>query len=313
MDLISSLRTFARVAEIGSLSAVAREENTSPSAVTRQVAQLENHFGVRLFHRTTRHLTLTEDGQELLGQARQLIEVAEGLEGSLGRHQSNPAGHVRVGISVGGGLWFTQRLPKLFARYPELSVELVMRDYVGDMIEERLDIATVEGEVTDQSLVSRHIGVLTRLLVAAPAYLERRGAPARPDDLGEHQCIVHHQRTGAPVWRFVGAEGALAVPVTGAFSANNSEAVHRAALSGAGIARLPHAYVYDDLRTGRLLHILQDFPSESQPMHVVYPSRRHLAPRTRVVIDFLVKEMQSAFANLSRLSTVPDTRDDWLT
>lgn len=312
MDLISSLRIFTRVADLGSLSAVAREANSSPSAVTRQIALLEDRFGARLFHRTTRRLTLTEDGQDLLGQARHLIEVAEELEGSLGRHQANPKGHVRVGISVGGGLWFTQRLPKLFARYPELSVELVMRDHLGDMIEERLDLATIVGEVTDLSVVSRHIGVLTRLLVAAPSYLERRGAPDHPSDLRGHECILHHHGTGPLVWRFEGPNGLLTVPVSGAFSANNSEAVHRAAMSGAGIAMLPHAFVADDLRSGRLHRILQDFPPESHPVHVVYPTRRHLAPRTRVVIDFLVQEMQSAFANLARLSTMPDAENVWL-
>lgn len=315
MDLIAALQTFARVADIGSLSAVARESNSSPSAVTRQIAQLEDHFSVRLFHRTTRRMTITDDGQDLLVQARHMIELAEGLEGSLGRHQANPKGHVRVGISVGGGLWLTRRLPALFTRYPELSVELVMRDHrdhLGDMIEDRLDLATVEGEVTDLSLVSRRIGVLTRLLVAAPAYLERRGAPEHPRDLTGHECIIHHHRNGPPGWRFVGPDGMLTVPVTGAFSANNSEAVHRAAMSGAGIAVLPHAFVADDLRTGRLYHILQDFPSESQPIHVVYPSRRHLPPRTRVVIDFLVVEMQNAFANLARLPTMPDGDNVWL-
>ena len=312
MDLIAALRTFTRVTDIGSLSAVAREANSSPSAVTRQIAQLEDHFGARLFHRTTRRLTLTEDGLDLLGQARHLIEVAEGLEGSLGRHQVNPKGHVRVGISVGGGLWFTRRMPALFARYPELSVELVMRDHLGDMIEERLDVATIEGEVTDLSLVNRRVGILTRLLVAAPAYLERRGAPEHPDDLRQHECIVHHHRSGAPVWRFDGKDGTIAVPVAGAFSANNSEAVHHAAVAGAGIAVLPHAFVADDLKSGRLYHILQDYPAESQPVHVVYPSRRHLPPRTRVVIDFLVREMQSAFANLARLSTMPDGENVWL-
>jgi DNA-binding transcriptional LysR family regulator len=150
------------------------------------------------------------------------------------------------------------------------------------------------------------------MLVAAPAYLERHGSPDHPDDLVRHECIVHHHRSGPPTWRFAGQDSAIVVPVTGAFSANNSEAVHRAAVSGAGIAMLPHAFVADELRTGRLYHILQDYPAESQPMHVVYPSRRHLPPRTRVVIDFLVQEMQTAFANLARLSTMPDVENVWL-
>ena len=145
LDLLGALRSFVRVAETGSFSAVARQERTSQSTVTRQISQLEDHFGVRLLHRTTRRLSLTHDGQDLMVHARHLLDSVEGMEAALGQHRSVPVGHVRFGTSVAFGLFLAPRLPVLFARNPGLTVDLVMRDGPIDMIEERLDITTHSG------------------------------------------------------------------------------------------------------------------------------------------------------------------------
>ena len=144
--------------ETGSFSAVARETHASQSAVTRQIAQLEQHFGVRLFHRTTRRLSLTDDGQALLPHARHLMENTDEMEAALGRQSGEPRGLVRLGTSVAGGLFLATRLPALLTRHPGLSVELVMRDQPTDMIEERLDLAFRSGEIADASLVARRAG-----------------------------------------------------------------------------------------------------------------------------------------------------------
>ena len=141
MDLLGALRAFVRITETGSFSAVARESNASQSAVTRQIAQLEQHFAVRLFHRTTRRLSLTDDGEVLLTHARHLIEATDEMESALGRQSAAPRGLVRLGTSVAGGLFLATRLPTLLEQHPGLSVELVMGDQHSDMIEERLDLA----------------------------------------------------------------------------------------------------------------------------------------------------------------------------
>jgi len=137
MDLIGALRAFVRVTETGSFSAVARETNASQSAVTRQIAQLEQHFQVRLFHRTTRHLSPTDDGNALLSLAQHLLDATDEMEAALGRQSGEPRGLVRLGTSVAGGLFLSTRLPVLLARHPGLSVELIMSDRHPDMIEER--------------------------------------------------------------------------------------------------------------------------------------------------------------------------------
>jgi DNA-binding transcriptional LysR family regulator len=290
MDLIGALRSFIRVVETGSFSAVARESQSSQSAVTRQIAQLEQHFAARLFHRTTRRLSLTDDGQGLLTHARQLVEAADEMEEALGRQSSSPTGLVRLGTSVAGGLFLAPRLPVLLERYPGLKVEMVLRDQFTDMVEDRLDLALRSGEITDASLVVRRVSQLGRAVVAAPTYLERHGAPSVPDDLAAHACLLHDSGVDASEWRFTGPDGPLSVRVSGAFIANDSAAVLLAARSGHGIALLPEIQIIDDLRAGRLYRLLNDYPSQLVPVFIVYPSRRNLAPRTRVVMDFLLEQ-----------------------
>jgi DNA-binding transcriptional LysR family regulator len=291
MDLLRALSTFSRIVETGSFSAVARETNSSQSAVTRLIDQLEAHFRLRLFHRTTRRLSLTEDGQDLLGHAHHLLEKAADMEGALGRHLSSPTGLVRVGLSAGASINLVPRMSVLFERYPGLSVELVVRDSFADLVEERLDVA---GQPSDASVMVRMVGALGRVPVASLAYLKRYGAPVHPTDLASRPCIVHETGRDSAVWQFSGPDGPIEVIVSGVFRANNSGVVHRAALAGYGIAFLWEQYVADDLRAGRLYPLLPDYPSERSHAYVIYPSRRHLAPRTRVVIDFLVEQLKAS-------------------
>jgi DNA-binding transcriptional LysR family regulator len=291
MDTLETLRTFVRVVETGSLSAVAREMKASQSTVSRQITQLEEHFGVRLFHRTTRHLSLTDDGQSLLDHAQTVLDSVEGMEDALGQHKSSPVGHVRVAIPVSLGLALMNRVPSLMARFPGLSVELVMEDHAADMIEEGLDLAVRSGEVVNLSLIKRSLGTVVRVAVASPTYLGQRGSPRLPEELVNHECIVHRVAPTDSEWRLIGPNGAVSVEVHGMISTNNHEAVRAAALGGLGIGLLPEYQAVDDIDAGKLVRVLPDYASETLPAYLVYPSRRHLAPRTRVVIDFLIEEV----------------------
>jgi DNA-binding transcriptional LysR family regulator len=298
VDLIDTLRCFVRVVETGSFSAVSRECRISQSAVTRQIAQLEKHFTARLFHRTTRRLTLTDDGQSLLIHARQLMTAADEMEAAFGRQTNSPTGLVRLGTTIAGGLVLASRLPVLLDRYPGLKVELIMRDQFSDMIEDRLDLEWRTGEIADSSLVARRIGEAGRAVVAAPSYLERHGTPLVPEDLATHACLIHSSMSDPNIWRFTGPDGPLAVPVNGAFGANDSVAVLRAVRAGHGIGLLPEIEVVDDLRAGRLCRLLIKYPSQVVPAYIIYPSRRNLAPRTRVVMDFVVEQAREIQALL---------------
>jgi DNA-binding transcriptional LysR family regulator len=299
MDLLGALRVFARVVETGSFSAVSREHVLSQAAIARQISALEQHFGVRLLHRTTRRLSLTDDGQMLLGLAGPVLDGVEAMEAAVGRQSTSPVGLVRVGITVIAARFLSQRLPTLLADHPGLKVELVVSDRFGDMIEDRLDLALRSGDITDVSLMLRKGWAFERVAVAAPSYIELHGKPSVPADLSNHTCIVHSTGPHSDVWTFITPAGPKDVQVSGGFLANDATAVHLAVGTGYGIAFLGLPSVFDDLRSGELVRVLSDFPTPGLPISLVYPSRRHLAPRTRLVLDFIekqVREVRAMFA-----------------
>src|SRR5258708_37616833 len=285
MDLLGGLGILVRVVETGSLSAVARERELSQAAVARQVSQLEEHFGVRLFHRTTRKLSLSDDGQMLLGLAQPVLDGVERLEAALGRQRASAVGLVRVGATVLASRFLVQRLPTLLAGHPGLKVELIISDRFGDMIEDRLDLALRVGEITDSSLIKRRSWTGERIAVAAPSYIERHGAPTVPADLEHHTCILHNVGSDSDVWTVVTPEGARQVRVNGGFLANDFRAVRQAAAIGYGIALLPLLEVFDDLQSGQLFGLRNGFPAPGIPVSLAYQPRRPLPPRTRGWMD----------------------------
>lgn len=293
MDLFHALSTFNRIVETGSFSAASRDSNAGVPAITRLIGNLEAHFGVRLFHRSTRSLTLTEDGQYLLGYARQMIETAAEMSATMSRQHRTPTGLVRIGMPAGAARLLVSRLQEFLERHPGLAVELLVGDRFDNLVEERLDLVIQGGAVNDASLVTRTVATAGRIVVAAPAYLECRGVPTRPGDLASHSCVVHQFSPDSGLWRFDGPDGHAEVTVTGALQANDSEIVRQAALAGHGIALLPDLMVLEDVQSCRLVRVLPEWRSESRPIAVVYPSRRHLPPRTRAVIDFLVEEFRT--------------------
>lgn len=292
MDLLGALGVLARVVETGSFSAVARERSVSQAAIARQIAQLEEHYDVRLLHRTTRKLSLTDDGELLLGYAGPILDGVEGLESALRQQSSSPVGLVRVGLPVAASHYLAPRLAALVVEHPGLRVELVISDRATDMIEERLDLAMRAGDVGDSSLVIRQIGTARLVAVASPRYIERFGAPQTPSDLTNHVCLVHDVRPDSDLWTFMTPAGAESVRVDGGLLANDTAVLHQAVRAGSGIAFLAQVQVHDDLRTGQLVQVLGDYPTPSAPISMVYSSRRHLAPRTRIVMDFIIDQIR---------------------
>ncbi len=312
MDLIAGLQTFVRIAETGSFSAVARESSASQSAVTRQVAQLEEHFGVRLFHRTTRKLSLTDDGQDLVNRARHLLEEAGDLEDTFGKNGGAPTGLVRIGLPIGAAVLLVPEFAALLSRHAGLAVEFVVSEYPDDLVTERLDVALRLEQPADTSLVSRALTTIGAAPVAAPSYLERYGAPEHPSDLQKHTCIIHDTGPGSGNWAFTGPDGAVAVEIGGAFQSNNSLVVRQAALSGYGIALLGDPVTLTEIRAGRLYRLLPAYTVPRRQVFVVYPSRRHLAQRTRVVIDFLVEQFRQLDGRLRDGQTWGENEATWL-
>ena len=293
MDILAAFRSFIRITELGSLSAVARETGATQPAISRQLAALEGHLGVRLLQRSTRSLTLTEDGRDLLGHARLVIDAVEETEAAIGQRRGSPAGLVRLGCpSVFGRTYIVPHLGDMLARYPGLSVELVVGDNVVDLIQEGLDLAIRVGEITDVSLVARRLGTVSTVPIASASYLRQHGERAHPNELADHECIVFTRSQTPGEWRLSGPEGAIDVHVGGRFRSNHIESVLAAVIAGQGIALAPLWMMREPVRDGLVRPILRDWQSNQVPISAVYPSRRFLAPRTRAVIDFLVEEFK---------------------
>jgi DNA-binding transcriptional LysR family regulator len=312
MDLIAGLHTFVRVAETGSFSAVAREIGSSQSAVTRQIAQLEEHFGVRVLHRTTRKLSLTEEGQSLLVRARHLLEEADDLEDTFGRDGKAPTGLVRIGMAIGGAILLAVDFNDLLERHPGLAVELVISEHAEDLVAERLDVAVRFGDVADTSLVSRALTSVASVAVAAPLYLERHGAPQHPSDLSDHACIILEQGPDSHHWVFDGPDGKHDIAVQGGFRSNNTLVARQSVLAGGGIGLMSEPLVINDIRSGRLYRLLPNYSVRRRPVHIVYPSRRFLPQRTRLVIDFLVERFKALDDRLRDSREWGETDSSWL-
>ncbi len=300
MDLIEALGTLVRVMELGSFSAVARERGATQSAVSRQITALEAELGVRLFQRSTRHLALTEDGQETLTHARDVLDAVAATRHAAARRSGVVAGTVRLATPVLVGHLIATRMPLLLARHPDLSLELVMARADHDMIAEGLDLWLRLGESTHASEVTRTLGRIDRLALAAPDYLAARGHPAHPSELAAHDCLTQPQPGPHRVWRFHGAAGTVAVTVGGRFTTDNGETTLRAALAGVGIVLTAEVVARADIAAGRLVPVLPGWEPEPVPVTLVYLSRRNLPPRVRAVIGFIARDI------LPRPEALPD-------
>jgi DNA-binding transcriptional LysR family regulator len=291
MDRLSALETFVRVAETGSFSEAARRLKTSKSAVSRLVAGLEAELGVRLIHRTTRALTLTEAGRGYRERAARILADLADADQSVTRMQQAPRGRLVVNAPMSFGyLQLGRVMPDFLALYPDLTVDLTLTDRFVDLIDEGIDVAVRIGALTDSSLVARRLAPIRRVVCASPAYLSARGTPATPGDLAGHDCIGYSNPPGQTEWRFVDADGRpQPVAVGGRLTVNNGDVIRDAVLGGVGLALLPTFLIGDDLRNGRLVSVLERFLPQDLTLNAVYPHARHLSPKVRAFVDFLAQ------------------------
>jgi DNA-binding transcriptional LysR family regulator len=293
MDLLAGMRLFVRVAETGGFSVAAREARITQPTVSRAVAALEEHLGARLLNRSSRAVTLTDDGRLFYAHASRALDAMAEAEGCVGRRQAVPTGLLRLGTPVAfGRLHIAPRIARFLAQHADVDVELSMDDAFVDLVGQGLDLAVRVGDLGDPSLIARRIGTTRRVTVAAAQYLERRGLPMTPADLTGHDCVVYTRLATGNRWHFVGPNGPITVDVHGRFRADNSEAVREAVVNGAGIAVIPVWMFGDEIRTGRVRIILEAFEPKPLPIHAVYSSRRQLSAKVRAMIDFLAAEFE---------------------
>lgn len=288
---IGSMVVFARVVEAGGFSAAARRLDLSKSAVSKQISRLEARLGVRLLNRSTRRISLTEAGRVYYEGCQRTIEAAESAESALGGLTERPSGHLRVSAPMSFGIGHVAPLLGDFLRrYPDITMDLELNDRQVDLIAEGFDLAIRIGELPDSSLVARRLAPSLLLLCAAPSYLERQGIPEQPEDLSDHRCLIYSYGALGNRWRFRGPEADRRVKIAGPLAVNNGEVLAQAAVDGLGIVALPSFIVCDALRSGRLVPVLPDWHlAERAAVHAVYPAARHLSPKIRAFVDFLVE------------------------
>ena len=291
MDRLAAMTVFVRVVETGSFSAVARERATTQSSISKQVAALEAHLGVKLLSRSTRALALTEEGETFFPEARRLVADFDAAEGLLRDGARRLTGWLRVAASVGyGRRVLMPRVKTFLEKHPALRIDLRLSDGFTDLIEQGIDVAIRLGELRDSGLVARAIGVSRRLLVAHPRYFdERREKLERPEDLAAHNCIVYTEFSSLNVWEFFGAEDEpVRVRVSGNMQTNSSEAIRAAAISGLGICHAPNWLFSEELASGELRELLPKWRARPIPIHAVFPSQRRNTPKIEAFIAHLL-------------------------
>ncbi len=296
VDLLLAMKLFTRVVDAGGgFSEIARQTGSTQPTVSRTVAALEDHLGVRLLNRSSRAVTLTDDGRQFYELANRALEAAAEAERSVGRRRGTATGLLRLGTPVAfGRLHVAPRIPVFLARFPDVEVELVMTDAFVDLVGEGIDLAIRIGDLVDPTLIARLIGTTRRVTVASSTYLERRGTPIVPTELCTHDCVIYTRLATGNRWHFGGPEGPIQVDVRGRFRADNSEAVREAVIHGAGIAVIPVWLFTEEIQTGRVRIILKEFEPTQLPINAVYPSRRQLSAKVREMIDFLVGEFEAS-------------------
>ncbi len=289
LDRFTSMQVFVRVAALGSFSAAGRALNLSQTMVTKHVAALEGRLGIKLLHRSTRKLVLTEGGRSFLAASERILAEMEEAEASATLDRVEPRGTLRLNVPLTFG--FREIAPALadLARlYPSVSVDLGLADRYVDLIEEGWDLAIRIGRLQDSSLVARKLAPCRIVVCAAKTYLDSHGIPLAPDDLTQHNCLGYTLPTALSASRWIfGREGATIVPVTGNLRANNGDALLGAALAGQGIIYQPTFLVGDSLRDGSLVRVLAEHEIPELGIYAVLPSGRQAPAKVRVVIDFL--------------------------
>ena len=289
------MQTFARVVEARSFSEAARNLRTSPSTISKLVARMEARLGVRLLKRSTRHLSLTTEGQLYYERSLALIAELEDVEREVSQGAASTGGTVRVNASVAlGMIGLEPILPEFWATYPRIVIDLSLSDELVDLYLDRTDVAIRIGSLPNSGMMARRIGVAYRKIVAAPGYLEQHGTPKTASDLSLHQCLGFNFRRAAPVWPIRESGRVIDHVAHGPLLANNGDTVRRLALAGAGLARLADFHVREDLAAGRLVEVLSDVVEpDEEPIHAVYASSAQMPQRVRVFLDFVVPRLQA--------------------
>ncbi len=287
MDRFRQLTAFIAVVEAGGFSAAARRTGESQPAVSKAVGALERRLGVVLFNRGTRSVTLTDQGQGYYDQTKPLIDEMNEADSELASSNLGVSGLIRIAVpSTLGRLHILPLIPQLLSLNPGLQVDLVLSDFVRDMLEDRIDLAIRGGPVDEPDAVVRRVGSTPLVCAGSRRYFERCGMPKTPADLVDHNCLVYGGESEAGNWPFVGPQGRFSVPVRGNLSSNSIETLRAGVLAGVGIGMFARIALADELRLPDVITVLDDYVKEARDISLVWPRRRFVPARVRRATDF---------------------------
>lgn len=295
MSYLDNIRTFVRVYELGSMSAAGRDLRISPAVTSARISQLEDYLGVRLFQRTTRNLTATEQGQAFYSGAVTVLEAVDQAEAQVMHLTDTPRGTLFVAAPLGAGRRLVApEVPGFMAQYPEINLRMRLSDRTVDLTTEGLDMAFFLGQPEDSNLRIRKITDCQRVLCAAPDYIARHGAPKNGEDLvkGGHNCLnLRYPGASEFQWMLQTDEGPKRFAVSGRYECDDGDVLTDWALAAEGIALKPVFEVADHLRSGALVSVASQTPPVSVQMACLYTHRRHQDPKTRLFMDFMTQRM----------------------
>lgn len=292
MESLGSLDIFVRVGESRSFTAVGQQLGISASAVSKAIARLEDRLGTRLFHRSTRTVTLTPEGIHFLERCRRILCELEQAQDELALFQRAPRGRLRVSLpSV--GLLFMPQFAQWSRQYPDIELDIDCSDRLVDVIEEGFDAVIRTGEPKDSRLTVRKLGTYRRTMVGSPAYLEARGIPQNPEDLLHHRCLLYRYPSSGKIdaWPLSQKGGKVCVELAGSMVSNTLEPLLCFAQSGLGIACLPDIAIRRQLEARTLILVLEEFNGDNTVLHALWPSSKHLSPKLRAFIDFIAENL----------------------
>ncbi|MEM5315368.1 LysR family transcriptional regulator [Paraburkholderia sp. JHI869] len=292
MDRFHELNAFIAVVEAGGFSAAARRTGDSQSGVSKAIGALEKRLGVMLFNRSTRSVTLTDQGQRYYDRIKPLVEEMDEADGELASSTHNAAGLIRIAASATfGRLHVLPLIPELLSLNPGLQVDLVLSDYVRDMVEDRIDLAIRVGPVNDPDAVVRRVAGTPLVCVGSRRYFEQHGIPTTPAELVDHNCLLYGGLTESVNWPFAGPEGRFSVSVRGNLSSNSVETIRAGVLAGVGIGLFAKVSLADELRDPDVITILDEFLSEVRDVSLVWPKRRFVPARVRRTTEFFANRL----------------------
>jgi len=291
MDRLIATRVFVEVVERGSQTAAAEALEMSRAMVSRYLAELETWVGARLLHRTTRKLSLTGAGEQLLGQCREMLAMADAMQSVSRMDEAEPRGTLRIACSQSlAQAWLVHALDEFIRLYPQVSVDLLVGSQAVNLVEARIDLALRITNQLDPNLIARQLAVCRSVVCATPAYLARHGTPQRPEELAQHNCLSYAY-FGRSIWEFSRAGEPHAVAVSGNLSANESMVLLEAVLADIGISLQPRYSVSAHLRSGALVHLLPDYEPQELGIHALYGTRRQMPAALRTLLDFLIERL----------------------